>query len=251
VLGRPVGAQAGKSGSSHSICRAEDVGHAQPGAERGVIPTSLPAPTGGEGYFRLFARGGSRQVSLVWVDRKAHAYSTEGSRRQGEVRLGEFLSPPEPVAQTAGFAVCGSSSTRATRLHGTTRGMEGTRTVRTAVRATSWPPEETHGEKERKGRRSPVPDGTGRSFDPSADRIRHAGDNRYGKDADRKIGGPRYPVGSGLTRISFLPKFSPFSSPISSRGAFSKPSVMSSRYLTRPARSQPLMSEMKSGICEA
>jgi len=141
------------------------VGHAQPGAERGVIPTSLPAPTGGEGYFRLFARGGSRQVSLVWVDRKAHAYSTEGSRRQGEVRLGEFLSPPEPVAQTAGFAVCGSSSTRVTRLHGTTRGMEGTRTARTAVRATSLPPEETHGEKERKGRRSPVPDGTRRSFD--------------------------------------------------------------------------------------
>ena len=49
----------------------------------------------------------------------------------------------------------------------------------------------------------------------------------------------------------FLPKFSLPSSPINSRGAFSRPSVMSSRYLTRPSRSQPLMSARKSGYWEA
>src|SRR5579884_2264582 len=60
---------------------------------------------------------------------------------------------------------------------------------------------------------------------------------------------PRRPsqcaVGSGLTRRIFLPKFSPRSSPISSRGAFSRPSVTSSLYLTRPSRSQPPTSRRK------
>ncbi len=44
----------------------------------------------------------------------------------------------EPVAQTAGFAVCGSSLTRATRWDGVAPAREETRTTRTVVRATCW-----------------------------------------------------------------------------------------------------------------
>jgi hypothetical protein len=58
-------------------------------------------------------------------------------------------------------------------------------------------------------------------------------------------------VGSRLTRMIFLPKFSPFKRRISSRGAFSSPSVMSSRYLMRPSLNHAFMSVTKSGNCEA
>ena len=64
--------------------------------------------------------------------------SVEGSRQQGEVRLGEFLSPPE----------------------------------------------QAHDDKESGKKRTP-------EF-RHRERIRHGGNNRYGEDADRKIGGPRY-----------------------------------------------------------
>jgi len=57
-------------------------------------------------------------------------------------------------------------------------------------------------------------------------------------------------VGSGLTRMIFLPKFSPFNSRISSCGAFSSPSVTSSRYLIRPSANHARMSVTKSGNCE-
>jgi hypothetical protein len=56
---------------------------------------------------------------------------------------------------------------------------------------------------------------------------------------------------SGFTRMIFLPKFPPFNNRISSRGAFSSPSVMSSRYLIRPSRSQAVISLINSGNCEA
>jgi hypothetical protein len=51
--------------------------------------------------------------------------------------------------------------------------------------------------------------------------------------------------------MTFLPKFSPRSSPISSRGAFSSPSGTSSRDLTRPSFSQALMSARNCGNCAA
>ena len=66
--------------------------------------------------------------------------SVEGSRQQGEIRLGEFLSPPEQAHDDKEISI-GKKRT----------------------------PEFRH-----------------------RDRIRHRGDNSYGKDADRKIGGPRY-----------------------------------------------------------
>ena len=66
--------------------------------------------------------------------------SVEGLRQQGEIRPGEFLSPPEQV----------------------------------------------HGDKEISIVKKRRPGFRHR------DRIRHGGDNRYGEDADRKIGGPRY-----------------------------------------------------------
>ena len=66
--------------------------------------------------------------------------SVEGSRQQGEIRLGEFLSPPEQAHDDKEISI-GKKRT----------------------------PEFRH-----------------------RDRIRHGGDNNYGKDADRKIGGPRY-----------------------------------------------------------
>ena len=66
--------------------------------------------------------------------------SLEGSRQRGEIRVGEFLSPPEQV----------------------------------------------HGDKEVSIGKKRTPEFRHR------DRIRHGGDNSYGKDADRKIGGPRY-----------------------------------------------------------
>jgi len=66
--------------------------------------------------------------------------SVEGSRQQGEIRLGEFLSPREQAHDDKEISI-GKKRT----------------------------PEFRH-----------------------RDRIRHGGDNNYGKDADRKIGGPRY-----------------------------------------------------------
>ena len=72
------------------------------------------------------------------MGRKAHVHSIEGSRQQGEIRLGEFLSPPG----------------------------------------------QAHDDKEN-GKKS-TPEFRHR------DRIRHGGDDSYGKDADRKGGGSRY-----------------------------------------------------------
>jgi hypothetical protein len=66
--------------------------------------------------------------------------SVEGSRQQGEISLGEFLSPPEQAQDDKEISI-GKKRT----------------------------PESRHR------------DGT-----------RHGGDSSYGKDADRKIGGPRY-----------------------------------------------------------
>jgi hypothetical protein len=71
---------------------------------------------------------------------KAQRPSVEGSRQQGEIRLGEFLSPPEQPHDNKEISI-GKKRT----------------------------PEFRH-----------------------RDRIRHGGDNSYGKDADRKSGGPRY-----------------------------------------------------------
>jgi hypothetical protein len=83
--------------------------------------------------------------------------SVEGSRQQGEIRLGEFLSPPE----------------------------------------------QAHSDKEMGKKRTP-------EF-RHRDRTRHGGDDSYGKDADRKSGGPRYPLvleKSGKpTAKSFLVEF--------------------------------------------
>ena len=64
--------------------------------------------------------------------------SVEGSRQQGEIRLCEFLSPPEQAHDDKEISI-GKKRT----------------------------PEFGH-----------------------HDRIRHGGDDSYGKDADRKIGGP-------------------------------------------------------------
>jgi len=66
--------------------------------------------------------------------------SVEGSLQQGEIRRGEFLSPPE----------------------------------------------QAHDDKEVSFGKKRTPEFRHR------DRIRHGGDNGYGKDADRKTGGPRY-----------------------------------------------------------
>jgi hypothetical protein len=66
--------------------------------------------------------------------------SVEGSRQQGEIRLGEFLSPPE----------------------------------------------QAHDDKEISMGKKRTPEFRQRH------RIRHGGDKSFGKDADRKIGGPRY-----------------------------------------------------------
>jgi hypothetical protein len=66
--------------------------------------------------------------------------SVEGSRQQGEIRLGEFLSPPE----------------------------------------------QAHSDKEISIGKKRTPEFRHR------DRIRHGGDNGYGKDADRKTGVPPY-----------------------------------------------------------
>jgi hypothetical protein len=66
--------------------------------------------------------------------------SVEGSRQQGEIRLGEFLSPPEQAHDDKEISI-GKKRT----------------------------PEFRH-----------------------RDRIRHGGDDSYGKDADRETGGPRY-----------------------------------------------------------
>ena len=52
---------------------------------------------------------------------------------------------------------------------------------------------------------------------------------------------------SGETRTITLPKFSPRKSPIKARGAFSRPSTMSSRYLMRPSRTSGPTSARKSG----
>ena len=51
----------------------------------------------------------------------------------------------------------------------------------------------------------------------------------------------------GETRTITLPKFSPRNSPIKARGAFSRPSTMSSRYLMRPSRTNGPTSARKSG----
>jgi hypothetical protein len=66
--------------------------------------------------------------------------SVEGSRKQGEISLGEFASPPE----------------------------------------------QAHDDKEISIEKKRAPEFRHR------DRIRHGGDDSYGKDADRKIGSPRY-----------------------------------------------------------
>src|SRR5436190_24265149 len=58
-------------------------------------------------------------------------------------------------------------------------------------------------------------------------------------------------VGSLLTRMIFLPKFSPRSKPIKSLGAFVSPSVISSLYLICPACSHSLMSAKNCGYCDA
>ena len=79
----------------------------------------------------------SREVKRVQCPR-----SVEGSRQQGEIRLGESLSPPE----------------------------------------------QAHGDKEIGKKRTP-------EF-RHRDRIRHGYDDSYGRDADRKIGGPRYLLAS-------------------------------------------------------
>jgi hypothetical protein len=72
------------------------------------------------------------------VKRVPRPRSVEGLRQPGEIRPGEFLSPPE----------------------------------------------QAHGDKEIGKKRTP-------EF-RRRDRVRHGGDNRYGEDADRKIGAPRY-----------------------------------------------------------
>jgi hypothetical protein len=66
---------------------------------------------------------------------QAHDHTIEGSCQQGEIRLGQFLSPPE---RAHGDKEIGKKRRRepGTRCH--------------------WA--------------EPVPDGTGRSFDPSVDR---------------------------------------------------------------------------------
>jgi len=74
------------------------------------------------------------------VERMERPSPVEGARQQGEVRLGEFLSPPE----------------------------------------------QAHDDKEISMGKKRTPEFRHR------DRIRHGSDHRYGKDADRKIGGPRY-----------------------------------------------------------
>jgi hypothetical protein len=74
------------------------------------------------------------------VKRVQRPRSVEGSRQQSEIRLGEFLSPPE----------------------------------------------QAHDDKEiSMGKKRPP------EF-PHRGRIRRGGDNSYGRDADRKTGGPRY-----------------------------------------------------------
>lgn len=70
--------------------------------------------------------------------------SVEGSRQPGEIRLGEFLSPPEQASDDKEISI-GKKRTAEFRHR---------------------------------------------------DRIRRVDDSSYGKDADRKIGGPRYLLGS-------------------------------------------------------
>ena len=59
------------------------------------------------------------------------------------------------------------------------------------------PPEQAHGDKETGEKRTPEP-GTVWYWAEfrHRDRMRHGGDNGYGKDANRKIGGPRYLLAS-------------------------------------------------------
>jgi hypothetical protein len=66
--------------------------------------------------------------------------SVEGARQPGEIRLGEFLSPPEQAHDDKEISI-GKKRTSEFRHR---------------------------------------------------ERTRHGGDNSYGKDADRKIGSPRY-----------------------------------------------------------
>jgi hypothetical protein len=77
---------------------------------------------------------------------QAHDRSVEGSRQQGEIRLGEFLSPPEQPHDDKEISI-GKKKTPEPR----------TRWYRAELRHRA--------------------------------RIRHGGDNSYGKDAGRKIGG--------------------------------------------------------------
>ena len=85
-------------------------------------------------------RGGDDVIFISSDGPQAHGNSVEGSRPQGEVRRGEFLSPSE----------------------------------------------QTHDDKEILIGKKRTPEFRHR------DRIRHGGDHSYGKDADRKIRGPRY-----------------------------------------------------------
>src|SRR5581483_11508454 len=97
---------------------------------------------------------------------------------------------------------------------------------------------QTSREKERRERRS---------YRDAGRRLAIAVDRRPAPCRRERIGVvPGHQGASGATRTSILPKFSPRSSPIRARGAFSRPSTTSSRYRTRPSRSHADTSRRKS-----
>jgi hypothetical protein len=68
---------------------------------------------------------------------QAHGNSVEGSRQQGEIRLGEFLSPPEQAHDDKEISIGKKSSFDTATEYGTvaTIPTEKTRTTKSAVRA--------------------------------------------------------------------------------------------------------------------